>query len=113
MDNAAGENLTLPAPFKTSKNTPKVSITNTGGAEPMSDTQKAAVDRVMDCGSDKLWALASWAKETDNLQPWQRGIVASVAKLVSSNKSPSGKQAFQTMKALGEAEERGFRYTED
>ena len=79
----------------------------------MSDTQKEAVDRVIDCGSDKLWALASWAKETDNLQPWQRGIIASVAKLVSSSKTPSGKQAIQTMKALVEAEERGFRYTEN
>ena len=107
------KNLTLPAPFKNSINTPKVSITNTGGAAPMSDTQKEAVDRVMGCGSDKLWALATWAKETDNLQPWQRGIIASVAKLVSSSKPPSGKQAIQTMKALVEAEERGFRYTEN
>ena len=61
------KNLTLPAPFKNSINTPKVSITNTGGAAPMSDTQKEAVDRVMDCGSDKLWALATRSKETDNL----------------------------------------------
>ena len=79
----------------------------------MSDAQKEAVDRVIECGSDKLWALTSWAKETDNLQPWQRGIVASVAKLVKANKSPSGKQAIQTMKALGEAEQHGFRYTEN
>ena len=82
------KNLTLPAPFKNSINTPEVSITNTGGAAPMSDTQKEAVDRVMDCGSDKLWALATRAKETDNLQLWQKGIIASVAKLVSSSKTP-------------------------
>ena len=31
--------------------------------------------------------------------------------LLSSSKSPSWEQAFQTMRALGEAEERGFRYT--
>ena len=79
----------------------------------MSDTQEKSVNQVLECGSGKLWALATWAKETDNLQPWQRGIIGAVAQLVGSGKSPSGKQAVQTMKALVDAEERGFRYTED
>lgn len=104
--------LILPASFKTSKNTPKVSITNNSGAAPISDEQKKLIDEAIQCGSNKLWALASWAKETDNLQPWQRGIIASVAKLVGSGKSPSGKQAVQTMKALVEGEKLGFKYTE-
>ena len=106
------QNLKLPAPFKTSKNTPKVSTTNTAGAVPLSDTQEDSVNKVLECGSDKLWALTLWAKETDNLQPWQRGIIASVAKLVGAGKSPSGKQAVQTMKALDDAEERGFKYSQ-
>ena len=106
------KNLTLPVQFKTTKNTPKVSIANAAGAAPISDVQEKSVGQVMDCGSDELWALAAWAKETDNLQPWQRGIIASVAKLVGSGKNPSGKQAVQTIKALNEAQERGFRYTE-
>lgn len=106
------KNLKLPAPFKTSKNTPKVSTTNTAGAVPLSDTQEDSVNKVLECGSDKLWALTLWAKETDNLQPWQRGIIASVAKLVGAGKSPSGKQAVQTMKALDDAEERGFKYSQ-
>jgi len=106
------KNLTLPVQFKTTKNTPKVSIANAAGAAPISDVQEKLVGQVMDCGSDELWALAAWAKETDNLQPWQRGIIASVAKLVGSGKNPSGKQAVQTIKALNEAQERGFRYTE-
>ena len=86
--------------------------TNIAGAVPLSDTQEDSVNKVLECGSDKLWALTLWAKETDNLQPWQRGIIASVAKLVGSGKSPSGKQAVQTMKALNDAQERGFKYTE-
>ena len=106
------KNLKLPAPFKASKNAPTVSTTNIAGAVPLSDTQEDSVNKVLECGSDKLWALTLWAKETDNLQPWQRGIIASVAKLVGSGKSPSGKQAVQTMKALNDAQERGFKYTE-
>jgi len=106
------KNLKLPAPFKTSKNTPKVSTTNIAGAVPLSNTQEDSVNKVLECGSDKLWALTLWAKETDNLQPWQRGIIASVAKLVGAGKSPSGKQAVQTMKALDDAEERGFKYSQ-
>ena len=106
------KNLKLPAPFKTSKNTPKVSTTNIAGTVPLSNTQEESVNKVLECGSDKLWALTLWAKETDNLQPWQRGIIASVARLVGSGKSPSGKQAVQTMKALDDAEERGFNYSE-
>ena len=106
------QNLKLPAPFKTSKNTPKVSTTNIAGAVPLSNTQEDSVNKVLECGSDKLWALTLWAKETDNLQPWQRGIIASVAKLVGAGKSPSGKQAIQTMKALDDAEERGFKYSQ-
>ena len=65
----------------------------------------------MDTGSDELWSLASWAKETDNLHPWQRGIIGSVAKLVGSGKKPSGKQAVKTIKALNSARELGFKYT--
>ena len=66
----------------------------------------------MECGSDKLWALTVWAKETNNFQPWQRGIIGSVAKIVGSGKNPSGKQAVQTIKVLNTAEELGFKYTE-
>jgi hypothetical protein len=106
------ENLQLPAQFKTLKNTPAVAITNSTGTVPLSNDQEDAVNKVLKCGSDKLWALTSWAKETDNLQPWQRGIIASVAKLVGSDKSPSGRQAVQTIKALNDAEEHGFKYTE-
>ncbi len=105
------KDLKLPAPFKNSRNTPEISTTNSSGSVPLTDAQKDAINKVMDCGSDELWALASWAKETNNLHPWQRGIIGSVAKLVGSEKKPSGKQAVSTIKALNEAEDLGFKYT--
>ena len=104
--------MKLPAPFKNSKNTPTVSITNSSGTVPLTDSQEKSVNQVMECGSDELWALTVWAKETDNLQPWQRGIIGSVAKLVGSGKKPSGKQAVKTIEALNNAKELGFKYTE-
>jgi len=107
------KNLELPAPFKSSNAKPSGPNQGPSVGNPMTGAQEKSVSQVMKCGSDKLWALATWAKETDNLQPWQRGIIASVAKLVGSGKEPSGKQAVQTMKALADAEERGFKYTEE
>ena len=51
-----------------------------------------------------------WAKETNNLQPWQRGIAYSLGKLAANHNSPSYKQAFQGVKILQEAEQLGFKY---
>lgn len=106
-------NLELPALLKSSNTKPSSLNAGANVGTPMTGAQEKSVSQVMKCGSDKLWALTTWAKETDNLQPWQRGIIASVAKLVGSGKEPSGKQAVQTIKALSDAEERGFKYIED
>jgi len=105
------KDLKLPVSFKNSNNTPEISITTGSGSVPLTEAQEDAVNKVMDTGSDELWSLASWAKETDNLHPWQRGIIGSVAKLVGSGKKPSGKQAVKTIQALNSARELGFKYT--
>jgi len=55
--------------------------------------------------------LARWAKETSNLQPWQRSLAFSLGRLAANSKSPSYKQANQGMKILQEAEQLGFKYT--
>ena len=68
------------------------------------------IDEIKVVGSEKLWALATWAKETNNLQPWQRGIAASVAQRLQRDLEPSEKQATQLIKALKEAESLGFDF---
>ena len=70
------------------------------------------IQEVKQVGPEKLWALATWAKETNNLQPWQRGIVASVAKRLDRDLEPSEKQANQLIKAMKEAEGLGFVFGE-
>lgn len=104
--------LVLPAAFQKSRRSAEPQITNSTGSAPLTSSQEQAIEDVIKCGSDKMWALASWAKETGNLQPWQRGIIASVAKILSNDRRPSGKQAVQTIKALNEAEDRGFYFAD-
>lgn len=63
--------------------------------------------------ADTWFQLALWAKETSNLQPWQRSLAFSLGKLAANRKSPSRKQATQGVKILQEAQQRGFKYTNE
>lgn len=57
----------------------------------------------------EIWlSISKWAKETNNLQPWQRGIAFSVGTLLGRGKKPSVKQAKQAEIILKEAKEKGF-----
>lgn len=59
--------------------------------------------------SAEAWlALSSWAKTTDNLQGWQRGIAFSVGKLMNNGSTPSCKQAQRALEAMEQAKQLGF-----
>ncbi|PTX92316.1 AIPR family protein [Opitutus sp. ER46] len=83
---------------------PQKDLTNVNGAAPSED-----VVRLMKIDSDTWFQLAHWAKETDNLSPWQRGLAFSLGKLAANKKAPSEKQAVQGLKILEEAARRGFK----
>ena len=72
---------------------------------------KNAVLEVEKYSADELWALATWAKETNNLAPWQRSIVGSSANIVTRGKKPSPKQAVQVINAMKQALELGFKFS--
>lgn len=72
------------------------------------DEDIAARGRVEEYGSQAWFQLSSWAKETDNLQGWQRGIAFSVGRLLAADKTPSAKQVTQANKILDEASRLGF-----
>ncbi len=56
-----------------------------------------------------VWlAISKWAKDTNNLQPWQRGIAFSVGTLIGRGKKPSVKQAKQAEIIYKNAKEKGF-----
>lgn len=67
-----------------------------------------AIARVSEVSGETWFTISRWAKETDNLLPWQRGLAFSLGRM-AGRKPPSAKQAVQAIKILEEAERRGFR----
>jgi hypothetical protein len=63
---------------------------------------------ILSVSADSWKKLSSWAKETDNLAPWQRGIAYSIGERIAQNRMPSEKQARQGVAILKEALRLGF-----
>ena len=60
--------------------------------------------------SPQTWfECAKWAKETDRLAPWQRGLSFSLGQRATRGEPPTEKQAVQGLKLLQEAIDLGFR----
>ena len=57
---------------------------------------------------DVWFGLSNWAKETSNLQAWQRSLAFSLGRVAGNEKEPSFKQAKQGLKMLEEAQRLGF-----
>ena len=68
--------------------------------------------RADELSGDVFIAISSWAKETNNLQPYQRSICYSIGRAKLHGKQISGKQAFHAMKAYDEAISLGFKVDE-
>jgi hypothetical protein len=66
-------------------------------------------DPVLLLGGAGWKSLSAWAKETDNLQPWQRGIAYSIGRALEGGKNPSEKQLNQARIILDESSRLGFK----
>jgi hypothetical protein len=82
--------------------------TATGRAGLTAD-EEATITKAAAVPAETWFALSHWARETGNLQNWQRGIAYSLGKLTSRGSDPSIKQATQGLKALDAAAGLGFR----
>ena len=82
---------------------------NSPGAPPNDPKVILDISRVMEVPAETWFKISRWAKETDNLLPWQRGLAFSLGRLVGNSKAPSPKQALQGLKILDESQRRGFR----
>ena len=78
-----------------------------GGA--LSKKEQEMIDAVATVASETWFGLSAWAKDTNNLQPWQRSLSFSLGKLARASKQPSRKQAEHGEKILAEARRLGFR----
>lgn len=78
------------------------------GIEGPDKNDQKIIAEVVEVPSEKWFEIARWAKETDNLQVWQRSISFSIGKLLARGGTPSRKQAIQGVKILDEAKRFGF-----
>jgi hypothetical protein len=63
----------------------------------------------MDVSSEVWFGISHWAKETQNLLPWQRALAFSLGKIAARQGEPSVKQAKRGLEILEEAQNLGFR----
>src|SRR5258708_161564 len=59
--------------------------------------------------AEQWFGISKWAKATNNLQAWQRGLAFSIGKALSKGNSISRKQAAQGKIILTEGKNLGFR----
>ena len=82
--------------------------TATSSIDSITDDEQKMIDKTAEVPAKTWFALAKWAKETNNFQPWLRSMLFSVGTIVSRGKKPSVKQSRQAIKALEEAVDKGF-----
>lgn len=109
-----GKDMSIPRALEAElvdTNRPSVSRRVVTAAEALVHDPEVArnISRVMEVHAETWFRISRWAKETDNLLPWQRGLAFSLGKLIGNNKPPSPKQAVQGLKILEEATRRGFK----
>jgi hypothetical protein len=80
---------------------------------PASDEEIAGRKFISAMGSLVWFDLASWAKQTNNLQAWQRGLAGSIGSYLAKDRSLSGKQVLQGVKIALEASRLGFEINAD
>lgn len=55
------------------------------------------------------FGVSRWAKQTQNLQPWQRQLADTVGRYISNGWTVTEKHATQALRLMGEAQHLGFR----
>lgn len=77
------------------------------GIDTPSEEERRLIEELAKVPPEVWFRISKWAKETDNLQGWQRGIAYSMGKLLAAGRMPSRKQAVQARKILDDAERLG------
>ena len=79
------------------------------GIEEDTPEEQEVIARAREVGAETWFEVSNWAKETGNLQSWQRGIAYSLGRLAGQGRAPSRRQAKQGLLLLEEAERLGYR----
>jgi len=94
----------------------RISKKQTGSRRNLEPAQKLGANsslkvnfaEVMSVTAETWFSISQWAKDTKNLQAWQRSLAYSMGKLAANGKAPSEKQLVQAQKILDEANRLGF-----
>lgn len=78
------------------------------GIDTLNNPEKDLIDDIGNVSADIWFAVASWGKETGNLQGYQCGIAGTLGRNVGWSKAASIKQAKQGVKILHTAYAKGF-----
>jgi hypothetical protein len=79
------------------------------GIEAPDEAEQTLIEKISKIPAETWLALSHWAKETNNLQGWQRGIAYDLGRRARQGREPSRRQAVQAEIILDEAERLGFR----
>ena len=77
-------------------------------AEVLNDDEEANKNRVEAVPAETWFELSKWAKQTQNLQGWERSLAFSLGRNATVGKPPSRKQANHGIRILDEAQRLGF-----
>lgn len=79
------------------------------GIEDATIEESELIDKVAAISPSTWFSLAKWAKETNNFEGWQRGIVYSVGTRVARKNNPSYKQSVHAWAVYNHALTLGFK----
>jgi hypothetical protein len=75
----------------------------------LSKKEEESITRASKIPAETWFGIAAWARDTKNLQPWERSLSFSLGRLASNGNAPSRKQADHGERILAEARSLGFR----
>src|SRR5690606_35548187 len=79
------------------------------GVDAPNQDEQGWINTVTAIPADTWFEISKWAKETGNLQPWQRSLSFSIGKLVGRSAGVSIKQAKHGVVILDEVTRLGFK----
>lgn len=82
------------------------------GIDGPNEQDQILISKIRDTPADLWFQISKWAKETNNLKPWQRGLAFSIGKLLARSATVSHKQAKHGTSILEETKKLGFKYNE-
>lgn len=78
------------------------------GIDAPDEHEQEVIEKAQGVEASWWFQIAKWAKETNNLQPWQRSLAFSLGQLKTRRREPSRKQAVQALVILEEVQRMGF-----